>query len=525
MILAPTVLPESSKPDLQEHRPAGSAPGRSEEPARTGLQDRRSAFARLLDAAAGSEGVEPGHKTGRPGGTAVRGETDAVARKTVPEAAGFRLPGGFEGNEAVESSEDGRTKFRLTSASGKRAGTAGSGDTRGGTLRGSSAVTKDVVKGVRGGPDEADGESGAVKKYGLTGASGSEAELASAAGLVTQAQAQETRPADARAADLRAVSGVIEGGPADTPGVAGETAMTDRTGGRADRSARRTNRAEFRNGTGAESGERTGFGDGPDRPEFSSGTADAVVEGRTARGAAKHVRAGTDEAGRENGGADGAGQSVREERFGTVKDGPVVLEVLDARTGSTAEAGAENQDAGWNDHEALRELESIGTEGAAVRTGHTAQTVRAAADSPAQTAGHSAALLRQLREEANAEIVKNARIVLRDNDHGEIRLRLKPEHLGSVRIELYLEEDRIAGHIFVENETVRDAFEENLRYLQQAFAQEGLTAGELDVSVGNGNREDRQQPGQPHERSRVRELERHVAGAEISHEGYLNLIV
>lgn len=517
MILAPTVLPESPKSELQEHRPVRTDHDRSDETARAGQPELRSAFALLLDAAAGSGTAEtPGTADGVP----VRGEVVASGRNTIRERAGLRLPGEADGKRAAEMPEDAGTDSRSASVSAGRTGTAGSGNTRGGTFRGASLA----AKGAGGGPDDADDtadrEPGTVKKAGRTGASDSEAELVSAAGIAARSQTQEARPAGIRSAGYQAAFGVVSGGPAELSGEAGETVSAGKTGEKSGLSVRRANRAGSGNGTGKVSAERDGPGEESDR---SGMKAETVAEGRTVRSAANRARAGSDETGRKSGGADAAKQDGHEERFGTVKDGPVTLEVIDVRTDAAAGTGEERPDSGWNDRDALRELESVGTESGAARSGHISQTARTVSDAPA--AGHSAALLRQLREETNAEIVKNARIVLHDDERGEIRLRLKPEQLGSVRIELYLEEDRIAGRIFVENDTVREAFEENLRYLQQAFAQEGFTTGNLDVSVENGNREDRQRPEQPHGRSRVRELERHVAGAVISHEGYLNLIV
>ncbi|MCK4514519.1 MAG: hypothetical protein KAU31_04630, partial [Spirochaetaceae bacterium] len=54
--------------------------------------------------------------------------------------------------------------------------------------------------------------------------------------------------------------------------------------------------------------------------------------------------------------------------------------------------------------------------------------------------------LRQtLNDQVNGEIVRTARMVVRGNDTGEIRLHLKPENLGNVRIILQMQEGHIAG--------------------------------------------------------------------------------
>lgn len=94
--------------------------------------------------------------------------------------------------------------------------------------------------------------------------------------------------------------------------------------------------------------------------------------------------------------------------------------------------------------------------------------------------------LRQtLSEQTNAEIVKAARFIVRGNETGEIRLNLRPESLGSVRISLQLEEGHIAGRIFVENVNVKGVFEQNLADLVRAFNASGLETGSLDVMLDN----------------------------------------
>jgi hypothetical protein len=99
-------------------------------------------------------------------------------------------------------------------------------------------------------------------------------------------------------------------------------------------------------------------------------------------------------------------------------------------------------------------------------------------------------LLRRMREEGNEQIVKSARIILRDKNEGEIRLILKPESLGEVRIQLSMQDNLIEGRIFVENDSVREAFEQNMQGLASAFKESGLELGSLNVSVGNDRYEE-----------------------------------
>jgi flagellar hook-length control protein FliK len=86
----------------------------------------------------------------------------------------------------------------------------------------------------------------------------------------------------------------------------------------------------------------------------------------------------------------------------------------------------------------------------------------------------------------NDDIVRSAHIVLRDGDSGTIRLRLHPESLGGVKIELKLADNGISGKIIVESDEARNAFEKNMAQLQDAFTQGGFESAKLEVQVGSG---------------------------------------
>jgi flagellar hook-length control protein FliK len=93
----------------------------------------------------------------------------------------------------------------------------------------------------------------------------------------------------------------------------------------------------------------------------------------------------------------------------------------------------------------------------------------------------------RLRDAWNGEIVQSARIVLKDGDAGTIRLRLKPESLGNVKIELNLSENNISGRILVESDKAKSAFERNMNQLADAFKQGGFDSASLEVAVGGGS--------------------------------------
>ena len=97
----------------------------------------------------------------------------------------------------------------------------------------------------------------------------------------------------------------------------------------------------------------------------------------------------------------------------------------------------------------------------------------------------SESLATRLRDGAT-DIVRSAQIVLRDGDSGLIRLRLEPESLGGVKIELKMTEKQISGKIVVESDIAGEAFRSSLDALKDAFAESGFETTSLEVEVRNG---------------------------------------
>lgn len=101
------------------------------------------------------------------------------------------------------------------------------------------------------------------------------------------------------------------------------------------------------------------------------------------------------------------------------------------------------------------------------------------------TAGFAENLAARLRDGA-ADMVRSAQIALRDGDSGLIRLRLEPETLGGVKIELKMTDKQVSGRIVVESDLAGEAFRSSLDALKDAFAEAGLSTTSLEVEVRNG---------------------------------------
>jgi flagellar hook-length control protein FliK len=91
------------------------------------------------------------------------------------------------------------------------------------------------------------------------------------------------------------------------------------------------------------------------------------------------------------------------------------------------------------------------------------------------------------------QIVKAIRIQVRDGI-GEVRLRLQPEHLGEVQIELKVDRDRVSAVLHVERPEVRAQIESQGQTLRASLASQGLQLEELTVR-DDGERRDGGQRG------------------------------
>ncbi|MDR1908503.1 MAG: flagellar hook-length control protein FliK, partial [Spirochaetaceae bacterium] len=96
-------------------------------------------------------------------------------------------------------------------------------------------------------------------------------------------------------------------------------------------------------------------------------------------------------------------------------------------------------------------------------------------------------LSRELRSGLGSDIVRQAAILLRDGGEGTIRLSLRPESLGNIKIRLELTENRITGLIVVENGEALKAFESELASLEQSFRDSGYEGASLEMALsGDG---------------------------------------
>ncbi|UTY32391.1 flagellar hook-length control protein FliK [Treponema putidum] len=102
---------------------------------------------------------------------------------------------------------------------------------------------------------------------------------------------------------------------------------------------------------------------------------------------------------------------------------------------------------------------------------------------PQKTNQTFSAMLTQEIRDAAADFVQAGKIVLRDNNAGEIRLHLRPENLGAVKINLELSEGkRVTGTVTVASKEAYEAFEKNLDNLTKEFKENGFEFAEFNLN-------------------------------------------
>jgi len=119
------------------------------------------------------------------------------------------------------------------------------------------------------------------------------------------------------------------------------------------------------------------------------------------------------------------------------------------------------------------------------------------------------------------QIVQRAVLQVK-NEQSEIKIDLKPEFLGNVRMQIVSENQQVSVRILTEAPAVRDMIETGLQQLRSELQSQGLKVDRLEVAVSDHYREPRQRQEKAGDRSGsaarvggVDETERSAAGDRV----------
>ncbi|MCX7655641.1 MAG: flagellar hook-length control protein FliK [Treponemataceae bacterium] len=95
-------------------------------------------------------------------------------------------------------------------------------------------------------------------------------------------------------------------------------------------------------------------------------------------------------------------------------------------------------------------------------------------------------LSQEMQQQLVSEMVHQASFVMKDGGEALIRLALKPESLGTVKIRLEMTENHITGRILVDTPEALRAFEQEMAQLEHAFKEGGFAQAHLELSLSSG---------------------------------------
>jgi flagellar hook-length control protein FliK len=122
----------------------------------------------------------------------------------------------------------------------------------------------------------------------------------------------------------------------------------------------------------------------------------------------------------------------------------------------------------------LKESEGIGwSQSAGDRSAESALTARV--DPQAREA---------LQSEALQQIIQKASVHLR-NGENEVKIELKPEFMGHIRMQIVTENHQVTLRVLTEFPMVKDLIEHNIQHLRAELQQHGLKMDVVNVSVAN----------------------------------------
>ena len=88
-------------------------------------------------------------------------------------------------------------------------------------------------------------------------------------------------------------------------------------------------------------------------------------------------------------------------------------------------------------------------------------------------------------KESLQEIIDKAKVTVRDSRNGAFTIRLNPQELGNVNVNLVMENGVITGKFLVDNEDVKTMLLSSLNDLKYQMEEAGISVGEFSVNVND----------------------------------------
>ncbi len=126
-------------------------------------------------------------------------------------------------------------------------------------------------------------------------------------------------------------------------------------------------------------------------------------------------------------------------------------------------------------------------------------------------------------------IIENAKVVVKDSRNGSFTVKLHPKQLGTVNVNLGLEQGVVNGKFFVENHEARDLLMENLNLIREQLEEAGINIGEFEVNVnhqgGMFSRDEQEETFYTVPGSGVEVTKEYRINTQLLHDGELNMVI
>ena len=133
------------------------------------------------------------------------------------------------------------------------------------------------------------------------------------------------------------------------------------------------------------------------------------------------------------------------------------------------------------------------------------------------------------KEQLN-KIIENAKLTVKDSKNATFTLKLFPKDLGSININLGLDQGILNGKFLVETQDAKDLLMENLNQVRDQLEEAGISVGEFTVNV-NDNRSMFTKEGDEHnihqannDKLNDKTIEYDINSVS-SHDGSINVII
>ncbi len=91
--------------------------------------------------------------------------------------------------------------------------------------------------------------------------------------------------------------------------------------------------------------------------------------------------------------------------------------------------------------------------------------------------------------EGKDTILRHARFVIKNEHDSEIRLLLRPQELGVLRVRFQLQQNVLDGKFIVDSQYTKDIIEKSLADIQRHLREQGIESRELEVTINNQNKQ------------------------------------